>query len=301
MSKSFVAALAAVVLAIATVPTTAYAQVSTAAAKPMKAVQDAISAKQWGEVPGKVDEVLKVSGKTTFDTLTAYKFLAYAYQMQGNSAKVIDALQGQMDSGGLSPAETNKAVSDMLGLSLQVKNYPQAVELGNRQIRSGAATAETYDYIALALMQQGKSAEAMKFLSDYVAEQEKRGQKPRETTLTRLRDLQDKSGNRAGAADTLEKLVIHYPKPDYWNLVTYTLARDPKLTERQTMHLYRLKVATQTLKRCQDYTEMADFAINSNMAGEGENPAGPCWQGVHGTGRPGTPEAPAGCGQPRYR
>src|SRR5690606_19231254 len=68
----------------------------------------------------------------------------------------------------------------------------------------------------------------------------------------------------------VEKLVVNYPKPDYWRLLTHSLSRDSKVNDRWKMHIYRLKVDTGTLKLCQDYTEMADFAIQNGLAGEGQ-------------------------------
>lgn len=270
MSKSFVAA-SAVLIALASAPASLFAaEPSKAAVKVVAAANDAYRAKRCPEAISKSKEVLAIAERNSYDTYLAYSFMAGCYSTEGNKAELMKAFQGQLDSGYPSPTEQNQILRNMYGTAFQMKDYAQAVELGNRMIKSGTAGAEAYDQVATAMVAQGKTAEAAKFLGDFVSGQVKSGQKPRETSLTLLRDMQDKAGNANGAADTLEKLVIHYPKPDYWNLLTYKLSRDPKLTERQTMHIYRLKVATQTLKRCQDYTEMADFAVNSSLAGEGE-------------------------------
>jgi Tfp pilus assembly protein PilF len=261
-------------LAISAVPTPVTAAqagaVSPASAKALKAVQDAVTAKQWNEAVTLANKALSIPEKTPFDTLTAYRFLAYAHQQQGNKAELLRALQGQLDSGALSSAEQTQTLKNMYGTAFEAKDFAQAEDLGMRLIRSGAAGSEAYDQVAIAKVQQGKKAEAAKFLADYVADVEKRGQKPSEATLTRLRALQDELGNSEGASQTVEKLVVHYPKPDYWALLTHGLARDPKLNDRQRMHVFRLRVATGTLKLCRDFTEMADFAVNSGMAGEGQ-------------------------------
>jgi tetratricopeptide (TPR) repeat protein len=275
MSKSYIAALAAaVILACATVPTSLTAaepaKVSPASAKALKAVQDAINAKQWAEAATLANKALSVPEKTPFDTLTAYRFMAYAHQQQSNKTELLRALQGQLDSGALSQAEQTQVIKTMYGTAFEAKDYAQAEQLGQRLIRSGAAGSEAYDQVAIAMVQQGKKADAAKFLGDYVADLEKRGQKPSEATLTRLRALQEELGNSDGASRTVEKLVIHYPKPEYWALLTHGLARDQKLNDRQRMHVFRLRVATGTLKLCRDFTEMADFAVNSGMAGEGQ-------------------------------
>jgi tetratricopeptide (TPR) repeat protein len=274
MSKSYIAASAvAISLAISVVPMSlSAAEPSKAAVKTLAAASAAYNAnpKRCSEVISKAEETLRISEKTAYDTYLAYAMMAGCSQQMGNQAGMLKAFQGQLDSGYPQPAEQNQILKNMYGTAFGLKDYAQAVDLGMRMIRTGVAGPDTYDQIAVAMVAQGKQADAIKFLSDNVAEMEKRGQKPSEATLLRLRDLQDKSGNTAGASQTVEKLVVHYPKPEYWRLLTHGLARDPKLNERQRMHVFRLRVATGTLKLCQDYTEMAEFAVDSGLAGEGQ-------------------------------
>jgi tetratricopeptide (TPR) repeat protein len=272
MSKSYITASAVVIaLAFSAVPMSlSAAEPSKAALKTLAAANDAYKAKRCPEAITKSREVLAISDKSAYDTYLAYSITAACSQQMGNKAEMFKAFQGQLDSGYPQAAEQNQIIKNMYGTAFELKDYAQAVELGQRMIRTGIAGADTYDQVAVAMVAQGKQADAIKFLSDHVADQEKRGQRPSEATLTRLRDLQDKAGNTAGASQTVEKLVVHYPKAEYWRLLTHGLARDPKLKDNQKMHVYRLRFATGTLKLCQDYTEMADFAVNSGLAGEGQ-------------------------------
>jgi tetratricopeptide (TPR) repeat protein len=274
MSKTNITASAVVIaLAFSAMPMSLVAAeqtVSKANAKTLLAAQTAQQAKRCPEAITKSKEALANGEKNTFDSYVAYSIMAYCYQTTGNKPELFSALKGKLDTGVPQGAELNQVLKNMYGTAFELKEYAQAEELGKRLIRSGTAGPEAYDQVAVAMVQQNKQAEAIKFLSEHVAETEKRGQKPSEATLTRLRDLQEKSGNTAGASQTVEKLVMHYPKPEYWRLLTHSLARDPKLNDRQKMHVFRLRVATGTLKLCQDYTEMADFAVNSGLAGEGQ-------------------------------
>ncbi len=272
MSKSFVpAALAVFALALSSVPASLHAaSVSPASAKALKAVQDAAGAKRYAEVITRAEEALRVSGKTPYDTFVAYQFMTVAYQGQNNRAGMLKAMQGQLDSGHPSPAEQALILKNMASIAYELKNFDQVVEIGNRLIRSGAADDAMYGLIGHAMFTQGKFAEASKFLNDHVTDQERRGQKPREPSLTTLRAAYERQGNRAGVTNTLEKLVRHYPKADYWNLLTYQLSRAERITDSQTLHIYRLKMATGTLTRCQDYGDMEEMAVAAGMAGEAQ-------------------------------
>jgi len=278
MSKSIVPAmLAAAVLAFCSVSATVTAgesskerTISAAAAKGLKASQDAGNAKNFAESIAKAQEVLANPKKTPFDTLVAYQLITYAYAQQSNTAEVIRALQGQIDTGMLTAADDAKVSKTMVQLAYQGKLYPQCIEYGNRLIRNGSADSDVYTLVAQSYYQQNKFADSAKFLRDYVGDQERRGQAPKEQTLQLMRISYDKAQDKGGATDTLEKLVIYYPKADYWDNLLYTLRRDPKMTERQTLHVYRLMQATQTLKLPGDFTEMADLAVNSGVPGEAQ-------------------------------
>ncbi|MEO6079847.1 MAG: tetratricopeptide repeat protein [Steroidobacteraceae bacterium] len=273
MSKSNfpAAAIAALLLCSVAVPLwAADAGPSPAVAKVALAAQNEFTAKRYGEAIAKAKEILAISGKTQYDTFFAYRLMLLAYQGQGNQAEMLNAWQGMLDSGHPSSAEQNQITKNMFLTAAGIKNYPQAVEYGNRLIRSGGAEPNTYVVIADSMDKQGKSAEALKFLSDYVSGLERGSQKPPEQTLAMLRAWQDKHGNKSAATDTMEKLVVHYPKPEYWSLLLYAAGRDAKLTERQRMQLFRLKKDTGNLKRCEDFTEYAETAIDAGIPGEGQ-------------------------------
>jgi lipopolysaccharide biosynthesis regulator YciM len=277
MSKSFFPAMAAaVVLALCGVSATVVAgeagarTVSAALAKTLKASQDASSAKNFGEAIAKAQEALANPKKTPFDTYVAYQLLTFSYAQQSNWGEMLKALQGQLDSGVLTGAEELKVSKTMVQLGYQQKLYPQAIESGNRMIRAGTADADVYTLVAQSHYQQGKYADTNKFLRDYIGDQERRGQAPKEQTLQLLRISSEKAQDKSGATDALEKLVVHYPKADYWDALLYALRRDPKMTERQTLHVYRLMQATQTLKMGGDFSEMADLAVNAGMPGEAD-------------------------------
>jgi tetratricopeptide (TPR) repeat protein len=100
-----------------------------------------------------------------------------------------------------------------------------------------------------------------------VKDQESRGQQPKEQTLILLPQRLRARQQQHGSADTLEKLVMYYPKKEYWNNLLYSV-RKLKLTDRQTLQVYRLMVATQTMQQPSDYAEMAELAISGGNPGE---------------------------------
>jgi tetratricopeptide (TPR) repeat protein len=275
MSKSVIPAVAAAVALLAGSATGAWAAeakntVSKAAAKTLKAAQDASNAKNYGECVNKGKEVLATAAITPFDKYVANQLLAFCYARQNNTEGAVQALEAQLDSGFMPAEQQNPTIKQLAVIAYNAKNFPKAVDLGNRLIKAGAGDAETYTVVGQALYQQGKFSEAGKFLADYVKDVEAKGQQPKETTLVLLRGAYDRANNNAGATDALEKLVMYYPKKEYWKNLMYTVRRMQGMNDRQTLQVYRLMVANQTMEECSDYSEMAELAVSGGNPGEAQ-------------------------------
>ena len=275
MSKSLVAAVAAAVtLAVGgyAVSPSASAQakptVSKAAAKPLKASQDAATAKNYDVAIAKAQEGLALPAATGYDKYVANQLLAFAYARKGNNAEAAKAMEAQLDSGFASADEQNTILKALASVAYQQKNYARSVDLSQRLIKGGGADADTYTLIAQSYYLQEKYKDSAKFLSDYVNGQESRGQQPKEQSLQLISDSYLKMGDNAQATATLEKLVRYYPKPSYWNNLLYTMMRADGITDRHTLHIYRLMQDTNTLKQASDYTEMAQIAMDQGTPGE---------------------------------
>lgn len=269
--SAFVAALVLVTGGLAIAPAAMAAgapKISEANAQTLKDAQDAMGKSNWAVVISKSDQALANAKKTPDDVYTAWYFKMKAYEAQKNAAKVMESLQGQLDSGFLAPGDQGTYLKAIAQMAYQQRDYNKAIEYGKRLADSGARDSDINAIVGQSYYLQKKYPDAAKFFGDVIGDQERRGQKPREQPLQLLRDSHDKIGNKDAARDVLEKLVIHYPKPEYWDNLLFSLRRDPKLNERQTLQVYRLMQDTKTLKRGEDYIEMSDIAANSGMPGE---------------------------------
>jgi tetratricopeptide (TPR) repeat protein len=279
MSKSHLpAVVASVALALGGFSAASYAadaaptgpQPSKDARKPLKAAQDAQAAKKHSEVIAKSQEVLALPGKNAYDSYLAYRMMAAAYSATGNQAEAARAIEAALDSGAAPPADQATLTKALAVSAYQAKNYPKAIDYGNRMVRSGSADADIYNVVGGAYYQQKMYKEAAKFMADYISDQERRGQTPKENTLLVMSSSYENLADATGATNALEKLVVYYPKPAYWNGLLYQLLRTQGLTDRHTLNIYRLMQATQTLKEASDYTEMAELAVSAGNPGEAQ-------------------------------
>ncbi|HET7758195.1 MAG TPA: hypothetical protein VFK87_13145, partial [Steroidobacteraceae bacterium] len=68
----------------------------------------------------------------------------------------------------------------------------------------------------------------------------------------------------------LEKLVTYYPKPDYWYQLLYGLTKETANSDANTLQTYRLMSEVDVLKNPEDYTEMAQLALEAGSPGEAQ-------------------------------
>jgi len=276
MSKTILSAAVAAILAAGTLAATpasaaeAKQTASKAAQKQLKASSDAMNAKNYNECVTKAKEALAAEGHTAYDTFLANQLLGFCYVRLGNTAGAGVAYEAQLQSG-LLPADQQTAITKgVMQIAYQQKDYAKSVELGNRLIKGGSADTDVYTVVGQSLYLQKKYGETAKFMSDYIGDQEKRGQQPKEQSLMLLQDSYGKSGNSAGAADALEKLVMYYPKKEYWKTLMYSLRRIQGMNDRQTLQVYRLMVANGTLEEPSDYSEMAELAETGGNPAEAQ-------------------------------
>jgi hypothetical protein len=277
MSKPFVAAIAAAVaLAVGglTVSTSVVAQekqaVSKGAAKVLKAANDAVQAKKWDEAIARLQEAQALPNRTPYDNYVIAQLQAFAYARKGNYAEAGKAMEAQLESGMVPAAEQSNLVKGLSTVYYQLKNYPKSGEYGLRAIKAGAGDAETYTLVAQSYYLQGKYQDTVKFLNDYISDQEKRGQSPKEQTLQLVSESYIKLNDNNGSTATLEKLVSYYPKPNYWNNLLYVLMRTEGNSDRVTLNIYRLMLDTNTLKQASDFTEMAQLALEQGTPCEAQ-------------------------------
>ena len=277
MSKTFIAAVAAAVaLAIGStsisVPVQAQEKqsVSKASAKVLKAANEAVQAKKWPEALAKLQEAQGIAGKSPFDTYVTNQLLAFVYARQNNYPEAAKAIEAQLESGFVPAAEQPALYKSLAAVYYQQKNYAKSADYGQKLIKAGGGDGDSYTLVAQSYYLQGKYSETIKFLKDYIADLEKRGQTPKEQSLQLMSESYGKMNDNAGSTAMLEKLVSYYPKANYWDNLLYVLMRAEGNGDKLTLNIYRLMLDTGTLKQPQDYTEMAQLAMEQGTPGEAQ-------------------------------
>jgi tetratricopeptide (TPR) repeat protein len=245
--------------------------VSRAAVKPLQAIQAAVQAKNWAEALAKAKDVEALPTKTPYDIFVLNQFVGIAYVQSGRIPEAIPAYEAQLSSGFLPADDTDRISRAMVSLYYQVKDFPKAIDAGQKLVAAGKANGEIWFMIAHSQYFQDKHADVVVTVKAYLADTTQKSQKPDENPLLLLTQSQAQLGNNAGLVDSFKLLVEHHPKPSYWRDMM-VIIRDGgnrnTTTDLVTLNLYRLMRSTDTLRESNDFLEMAQLAVQLGSPGE---------------------------------
>jgi tetratricopeptide (TPR) repeat protein len=245
--------------------------VSKALAKPLKAAQEAMQAKKYPDALAKLKEAEGMSGKSPYDEHLINEMLGFVYVRMQNYPEAAKALEAGLNDGFLDQADTAQRIKALAQLNYQVKNYDKAVEFGNRAVKGGFADEEMSTLVGQAYYLKGDWKGTLKFEEAAVDSDIKAGRTPKDQTLQLILSSCVKLEDTDCSTRALEKLVAYYPKTEYWQQLLYSLYQSPSQTDKSQLQTFRLMSEVDVLKRPEDYTEMAQLAIEQGSPGEAQH------------------------------
>jgi TolA-binding protein len=235
----------------------------------LKEAQEALNARRYSEVVAKSNAALANPAKTRDDVFAAHSFLFNAARAQGDSAGMMKAMEGQIESGFLPPALVNLQYRNLIGIAYQQKDFHKVVEYGQQLIKAGDTGADVYKWVGQGYYELKDYAAAVRFFDGIVSDKEKRGQRPSRDELILLQSSYTKAGKKDAAQATLEKVVRYYPDASTWLALLYEVKRE-RLEPRQQLQLSRLLEATGNLKQGPEFMDYANAALAANLHAESQ-------------------------------
>ena len=236
-------------------------------AKPLQQAGDLLKAGKAKEALAKVREADAASNKSPAEQLTIERMRGAAAQRAGDHATTIQAFEAVFASGKLSQAEQAQVAESLAYAYAQTNNVPKAQAWIARAQQAGGNSAQLKQLQAWLQSQSGDYAAIARDAAAAVSSAEQAGQRPAEADLLRLADAQQR-GQLPGYDATLQKLLAHYPKKDYWAAVLARLPRKSGFADRYALDVMRLKLASGTLGSTDDFMEMAQLALQAGVPAE---------------------------------
>ncbi|HEY6133878.1 MAG TPA: tetratricopeptide repeat protein [Rubrivivax sp.] len=237
--------------------------------KPLQQAGELLRAGKAREALAKVREADAASGKTPAEQLTIDRMKGAAAQRAGDNATAIAAFESLMASGKLPAGEQVQIAESLAFAYSQQKDTAKANQWIQRAQSLGSTSPQLKQLQAYMQSQSGDYAAIARDSAAAVSAAEGAGRKPDEGDLLRLADAQQRTGNMSGYGNTLEKLLAHYPKKDYWNAYLGRLPRKAGFADRFALDVMRLRLASGTLTKTEDFMEMAQLALQAGLPAEG--------------------------------
>src|SRR5262245_46046868 len=238
--------------------------------KPLQQASELLKAGKAKEALAKVREAEAVSGKTPAEQLLIDRMKASAAQRAGDSAAAIQALEAMFNSGKLAGPEQVQTAEMLAFAYSQQKDWPRTNQWVQKAQAAGSTSPQLKQLQAYAQSQSGDYSAIAKEAQAAVAAAEQGGRKPDEGDLLRLADAQQRTGQTQARAVTLDKLLAYYPKKEYWSILLGQLPRKSGFSDRFSLDLFRLRLATGNLTKTDDFMEMAQLALQAGYPSEGK-------------------------------
>jgi hypothetical protein len=130
----------------------------------------------------------------------------------------------------------------------------------------GAFTGEDQVIVAQAYYLSGRADQAVALLKSMTA-----GARPSEAALKLLYSAAYRAGDNDAMRSALERLVADYNRPEYWSNLLQLAEGAKALKDQQTLDLFRLRIATGSMKRPDDYMTAAEMALEFGSSAEAAN------------------------------
>lgn len=243
-------------------------QVRPEVGRPLQEAANLLKANRAKEALAKVRDADAAPNKTPAEQLTIERMRGAVAARAGDSATAIKAFEAVFNGSRAGSPEQAQAAEQLAFQYSQARDWNRTREWANRAKQLGGNSAELDKLLAFVNAQSGDFAQIAKDSQAAIEAAEKAGRRPDEADLLRLADALRRTGNNAGQAAVLDKLLALYPKKEYWSIVLGRIQSNPGFSQRLALDVLRLKRETKTLETAEDYVEMTQLALQDGQAAE---------------------------------
>ena len=234
--------------------------------KPLQAAQEMIKAGKFREALAKVREADAVGGKTAAESTMVERMRLAAASGAGDADTAARAFEAV--SGSVAGPDKLRMIESIAGSYYRAKEYAKAQQWYARYFKEGGTSAANRTLMIQTQYLSGDLAGASKELMAEIQNAERSGAVPAEDRINLLMNAAVKQKDVNGETFALERLVTYYPKKEYWVTLMSRLQRKPTFSDRLSLDTYRLSLATGSMSAANDYSELAQLALQAGSRAE---------------------------------
>ena len=237
---------------------------------PLKAAAELVKKGSYSAALEELRKADAVSGKTASETAAIELIRGNAAQHAGELDVAIKSYESLINSGAAGTSQL--AMVQNIGVMYsQKKDYAKAIPWLQRYRKEGGTDAAMRASLIGAYFETKDFANAAKEQLDQINGEERGGQAAPESQYELLMNCYLGQKDNAAYEALLERVVLHYPKPDYWANIIHQIQIKPGFaSSRLGLDLSRLKLATGNVKGG-DYRELVQSALQERQPAEGKD------------------------------
>lgn len=239
--------------------------------KPLQAAQDLLKAGKAKDALAKVREADgAVKDLTPYERYILDRMRGAAAASAGDTETATKSFDAALASSLATSGEKQALLSASAGMHYKLKDYAKSAEIAARFFQEGGKDPGLRQLYVQSLYLSGNYAQAAKELTSDLQADDQAGKAPAEDRLLLLVSCYSKQQDNAGYALALERLLAVYPKRDYWIDAIYRSANRPGFSDRLSLDVARLKIATGTIRTAGEYMEAAQLSVQSGFPAEAQ-------------------------------
>ena len=236
--------------------------------KPLLAAQELIKSGRYKEALGRVREADAVGGKTANESLMVERMRIAAASGAGDVDTAARAFEVINASSKVSSADKIRMIDSIAGSYYRAREYAKAMQWYQRYFKEGGTSSVNRSLMIQTQYLSGDLAGASKELIAEIVATEKSGGVPPEDRINLLLNAAVKLKDINAETFALERLVSYYPKKEYWVTLLSRLQSKPNFSDRLVLDTYRLSLATGSMTTANDYSELAQLALQAGSGAE---------------------------------
>ena len=236
--------------------------------KPLQAAQGLMKDKKFKEALAKIKEAEAIPNRTPYENFIIDRMRGSAAANDGQDDVAAASFESVVNSGRLPPADQLKIEQAISGTYFKLKNYGKSAQWAARFMKEGGNDPSVLDLLINSYYLNNEFALALSELKTIIEADEKAGRPTTEVHLQLMLTCAQKVKDNAASASSLEKLLISYPKKDYWDLAISHLIHRTGFAERLELDLLRLRLELNDLKRESEFMEMGQLCLEAGFPTE---------------------------------
>ena len=238
--------------------------------RPLQAAQDLVKSGKYREALVKVREAEAVGARNPNETYLIERMRMAAASGAGDADTAARSFEALSGSSRITGPEKLRMIESIAGSYYRAQQYAKAMQWSQRYLREGGTSPAMRTMLIQSQYLSGDYAGAIKELTVEIQAAERAGSPPPEDRLKLLLNAASKQNDNNAYVFAMEKLVTYYPKKEYWVDLLSRMQRKQNFSDRLSLDAYRLSLATGSMSAPADYMEMAQLALQADLASEGK-------------------------------